>query len=76
MDCHWCEGGRARLTDEDIVRQFDEALANENEKLFDAAMDDLMHSLYHKARRLMDHDAAMDVVLDSIKRLWGWWRKS
>lgn len=71
MDCHWCRGGLARLDDEAIVRRFNEALESENDELFAAAMNDLMHSLYHKTRRSLDHDDAMDVVLDTMKQLWG-----
>lgn len=71
MDCHWCRGGLARLDDEAIVRRFNEALESENDEIFAAAMSDLMHSLYHKARRSLDHDDAVDVVLDTMKQLWG-----
>lgn len=76
MDCHWCRGGLARLMDEAIAQKFDEALASENGELFEVTMNDLIHSLYHKARRSMDHDDAMDVVLDAMKQLWRWWRRN
>lgn len=76
MDCHWCRGGLARLADETIVQRFDEALASGDNELFADAMNDLVHSLYHKARLSLDHDDAMDVVLDAMKKLWSWWKRN
>lgn len=76
MDCHWCGGGLNRLADETITQKFDQALARGDEAMFESAMNDLMHALYHKTRASLDHDDAMDVVLDAMKQLWAWWNRN
>jgi len=75
MDCFWCDRGLARIDDDTISEKFDKALRTGDQVFFESAMEELMHSLYHKARRSLPHDEAMDVVLDAMKRLWAWCKR-
>lgn len=75
-DCFWCRRNLGIPIDADTIKKFDKALRSGDQMLFESAMEDLMHALYHKARRSLDHADAMDVVLDAMKTLWGWWNRN
>ena len=84
MNCFWCNGGMEPLGDDDISAKFDQALLERDGPLFELAMNDLTHALYHKAGsrnpkkpqdRPLNDDDAKDVVLETIQRLWAWLKR-
>lgn len=73
MNCFWCDRGLDRLKDDVIIAKFNQARLTGEQTVFESAIDDLTHSLYHKTRyKSLDDADAMDVVLDAIERWWVW----
>lgn len=72
-ECPWCRADTKRMKDEDIIKQFDQAIARNNKPCFQATMDPLMHTQYHKNKAFgIQHADAMDAVNITIERLWRW----
>lgn len=75
MDCIWCSRGVKLLRDDDIIEKLELANSQGDQTMFHSASEDLLHSLYHKARLYLSYDDAMDVVLDAAEKLWAWMKQ-
>lgn len=62
MDCTWCGRGLRPNQDEAISENVDQAWLLGELTLFESAMEDLKHALYHMLHRSLDHDDVMDAV--------------
>lgn len=68
--CPWCRAGHGLMKDEDIIKEFDEALAIPDRPRFDDAIDQLNHSGYHRCYPRLQHaDADVAVSTASLKLL-------
>lgn len=69
--CKWCGMEMTCFSDQEIVSHFDSALEARNFQLFEEAMDDLAHSLFHKMiKKGFNIGDSMDLSVEGIKGLW------
>jgi hypothetical protein len=76
QECPWCRAGCGRKKDEEIIRQFNQALAMKDQTMFDDALDDHMHASYHRHCPPLQHADAMDAVGNGVERLLKWFLRN
>ncbi|HMS82559.1 MAG TPA: hypothetical protein PKD12_02785 [Nitrospira sp.] len=72
MDCYMCRSGYERLSDEEIRKRLDRAIAQGDEQLFDDMVGQLGHMTYHRRSAWLQPADANDAAQDAIEKVLRW----